>query len=212
MPFAAGVCLLVAVVIGAFRRRPWPIDMGTWQWLHRALGARTGLVDGLLVPTDPWLLAAVIVVVAAVCAGRRQWADAAFVVAAVLATIAVDDGIMKPIFVALADYPYLPYPSGHTAGLVAVVTVIALLVRPPWRWLVVAVGVVATIAEAVGMIAHTYHLLMEIVGGSLVAVGMVLLVRWLELRLVRRATARAGAGDQPSTVDADRPSSTPERS
>lgn len=203
MPLAAGLCLLAAVVIGAFRQRPWPVETETWLWLHGSLGSRTGLLDALIAPTDPRLLAVVIVVVAMTCAFRRRWADMAFVVAAPLATIAVDDGILKPIFLALADLPYLPYPSGHTAGLVAVVTVVALLVRAPWRWVVVAVGAVATVTEAVGMIAHTYHQLMEIVGGTLVAVGVVLLTRWIELWLVRRATARAAAPGRPSTVDAE---------
>lgn len=169
----AGGCLLAAVLLGLGRQEPLAPDSAVRELLTGWLDGQPGVLRLMVLPSEPVVLIPVVAVIAAVCALQRRWGDATLAVVAPLLTVGVNSWALKPLLGWLSDGA-LAYPSGHTASLVAVCTVLVLLARRgPARWVAVAVGVLLTLAAGVGMVVLGYHHAGDVIGGVLVGAGVV---------------------------------------
>ncbi len=137
--------------------------------------ARLGPVAAriLVLPTEPYVVFALAALAVFLClrAGRRQ--EAALALGGPLLAILLNTWVLKPLYDRWKNGT-LVYPSGHTVGLVAVLTVLVLLTR---RTYVVVLSAVALLAATAGLIGMGYHYLTDVVGGALFAVAVVL-VTW----------------------------------
>lgn len=86
----------------------------------------------------------------------------------------------------------LSYPSGHTTGIAALVTVVAIVAPARRRLLAAAIGAVLTLAVAVAVVALGWHYPTDALGGAALGCGSVLLVSGA-LRLGVGRGRRAGA-------------------
>lgn len=188
----AGCGLLAAVLLGLLRQEPLAPDSAARELLTGWLNSQHDLLRLMVLPSEPVVLIPVVAVIAAVCALQRRWPDAVLAVVAPLLTVGVNSWALKPLFGLLSDGA-LAYPSGHTASLVAVCTVLVLLARPgSARWLAAAVGVTVTIAAGVGMVVLGYHHAGDIAGGALVGAGVVLACAISLGRRLRRGPGPSG--------------------
>jgi membrane-associated phospholipid phosphatase len=130
---------------------------------------------------DPVPLTVLIVVLTAVCAALGRWRLAVLAVAGPVLT-GVLTTALKPV-VERTKEGDLAYPSGHMGSAVALALVVALLIVSlaglrRWAAVAVLVAVPAAVGAAVGlaMTVTDYHYLTDAVGGSCVAVAVVLSV------------------------------------
>jgi membrane-associated phospholipid phosphatase len=113
---------------------------------------------------------------------RRRPRLAVLAVAGPLAAVLLNSAVLKPLFGRTINNGSLAFPSGHTAGLVAVLTVLIIAVisgvRPPWRKSVTSLVIVgASVITGVGstaLIGMKYHYVTDTFGGFGVAVATVL--------------------------------------
>jgi undecaprenyl-diphosphatase len=71
------------------------------------------------------------------------------------------------------------YPSGHTAGVTAVVSALVVVTRALVRRIVLIVGAIAVVGVAWSRLYLGVHFLTDTIGGVLVSVGAVLVAIWL---------------------------------
>lgn len=131
------------------------------------------LLRVLVLPTEPPVVLAAMTLTALVCALRRRWAAAAFVLAAPALAVAVNTWLLKPAFGRVYD-DHLAYPSGHTVSLVSVLTVLAVLARGATRAAVAAAGAALTVLAGAGMVGLGYHYLTDVAGGAAFATATAL--------------------------------------
>jgi membrane-associated phospholipid phosphatase len=152
---------------------------------------RAPLLDGLLeVLTAPggWLLRTLVVLPLAVWLVRRAayrtlvWVLAASVLVAPVTTLLKEVfGRVRPDFdLGGARYDSLSYPSGHSSGIAAVVTVALLLAWPALvprfrRWWL-ALGVLLVVLVGLTRMWLGVHFLSDVLGGWALGVGWSLLV------------------------------------
>lgn len=188
MLITAGLCLLAAVLLGLLRQRPAVFELRLRDDLSRALDGQSELLRWLVLPSEPVVLLPAVALIAGVCALQRRWPDAALAVAGPAVAVGLNSWVLKPLFGWLSD-DRLAYPSGHTASLVAVATVLGLLARDGLAtWVAGALGVLLTAAAGVGMTVLGFHYPADILGGAFVGVGVVFglsLVRTAGVRLPR---------------------------
>ena len=133
------------------------------------------------------------------CLVTRRWRGAALAGLAVPAAVALTEYALKP-FVGRTISGYHSFPSGHATAMFALATICAvLLANPPRprlprvaRLLLVIAAVLVAAAVPVAMVALGYHYFTDIVAGTAVGIGTVLLVALL-IDLARPA-ARASRG------------------
>lgn len=170
---AAG-CLLAALLLGLFRQHPTSADLSLRDTLADGLGNDHELLRLLVLPSEPVVLLPAVALIAGLCLAQRRWADAGLAVVGPAAAVALNSWALKPLFGWISD-DRLAYPSGHTASLVAVLTVLTLLARDGLAtWVVAAIGVVLTVAAGVGMTVLGYHHPGDILGGAFVGLAVVL--------------------------------------
>lgn len=126
----------------------------------------------LLIFTSGWVLLAVSVACLAVALYRRQWALAAAVLACPFAATAANEALKR--FFDRRNGPYLEYPSGHTALLVAVLGMMVVVASSKWarRW-ALASAVVLSLLGMVGLVACGYHFFTDTVGAAMLATALV---------------------------------------
>lgn len=126
----------------------------------------------LLAFTSDGLVLAVSLACLAVALYRRQWALAVAVLACPVAVTMVNAGL-KQVFDRRSG-PYLEYPSGHTALLVAVLgmMVVVTVGEVARRWaLTMAAGM--SLLGMLGLVACGYHFVTDTVGAAMLASAMV---------------------------------------
>lgn len=145
----------------------------------------------LLVFTNEWLLAAVLVGCLAVAAHRRRWQLAVLVAALPVVAIATT-AVLKPWF-DRRNGPYLEYPSGHST-LVVVVLGMMVVVADGRRW-ALAVATAGSLLGMLGLVGCGYHYLTDTVGAALLGSALVCLAGLLahRSRPVRGAVAVSAA-------------------
>lgn len=126
----------------------------------------------LLIFTSGWVLLAVSVACLAVALYRRQWALAAAVLACPFAATAANEALKR--FFDRRNGPYLEYPSGHTALLVAVLGMMVVVAssRLARRW-ALTTAVVLSLLGMVGLVACGYHFFTDTVGAAMLATALV---------------------------------------
>jgi membrane-associated phospholipid phosphatase len=133
------------------------------------------------------------------CLVTRWWRGAALAGLAVPAAVALTELVLKPLVGrSIGGYP--SFPSGHATAMFALAATCAvLLANPPrprlpraLRLLLLAGAVLVAAAVSVGMVALGFHYFTDIVAGTAVGTGTVLLIALL-IDLARPA-ARAPHG------------------
>jgi membrane-associated phospholipid phosphatase len=193
----AVTCLLVVAVMGVLlgrQRVGTSFDQSVYWAVYKQFVGEGGLLSAMLVPTEPVLLIVVIGLIVMVAVARHRPRLAILAVAGPLVAVTLTSGVLKPLFGRTINNGSLAFPSGHTSGLVAVLTVLVVAVvssvRPPWRksltTLVIVGSVVVTVVGAVALVGMKYHYVTDVVGGACMAVGTVLLVAmaidWMAFR------------------------------
>ncbi len=150
----------------AVGRGSTPVD----SWFSRATFTLIGEQPRwLLVFTSGWLVLAVTVACLVVALSRRQWALAAAVLACPFAVTAATMAL-KHLF-DRRNGPYLEYPSGHTALLVAVLGMMV-VVAASRVWALAAAALVSLLGM-LGLVACGYHYLTDTVGAAMLATALV---------------------------------------
>jgi membrane-associated phospholipid phosphatase len=152
------------------------VDAALGDAVADALSGHPALFRVLVLPTEPAVLVAAIVLLVLV---RLRALDLRAAVVAALAppvAVAVNTWLLKPAFGRYFD-DHLAYPSGHTVSLVAVLTAAVLLLRRARLVLAVVAGCTLLLClVAIGMIGLRYHYLTDVLGGAAVAVCATVLV------------------------------------
>lgn len=159
--------MLATLALGwAVGRGSTPVD----SWFSRATFTLIGEQPRwLLVFTSGWLVLAVTVACLVVALSRRQWALAAAVLACPFAVTAATM-VLKHLF-DRRNGPYLEYPSGHTALLVAVLGMMV-VVAASRVWALAAAALVSLLGM-LGLVACGYHYLTDTVGAAMLATALV---------------------------------------
>lgn len=201
----AVICLLIAVTMGLLlggQRVGTAFDQTVYWAVYKQFVGEDELLRAMLVPTEPVLLVVVIGLIVMVAVARRRPRLAILAVVGPLATVTLTSGVLKPLFDRTINNGSLAFPSGHTSGLVAVLTVLVIAVvstvGPPWRkslaTLVIVSATVMTVVGATALIGMKYHYVTDTVGGACTAAGTVLLVAlaidWAASRRTRMTAER----------------------
>jgi membrane-associated phospholipid phosphatase len=192
---AAG-CLVLVVALGiiyAHQGHGGAIDQAVDSWViglrvprhTQSLVSRIGGVQAITLLTTALGLA---------CLAARRVAGTVLAVAGVALASVLTESVLKP----LVDRTYtgfLSYPSGHTTGVFALATVIAVVLlaprsgRPRPAVRVAAVVAAALIASSVGlaMVGQRFHYFTDTIAGAAVGIGVVIGVAFLlDLPVLRR--------------------------
>lgn len=159
--------MLATLALGwAVGRGSTPVD----SWFSRATFTLIGEQPRwLLIFTSGWLVLAVTAACLVVALSRRQWALAAAVLACPFAVTAATMAL-KHLF-DRRNGPYLEYPSGHTALLVAVLGMMV-VVAASRLWALAAAALVSLLGM-LGLVACGYHYLTDTVGAAMLATALV---------------------------------------
>jgi membrane-associated phospholipid phosphatase len=195
-------CLVLVVALGALsahQSHGWAIDRAVDSW-----------VMGLHIPSATlehisWLgdlrdMAALTAAVALGCLLVRRVTGAVLAVVGVLLASGLTEDVLKPlVHRTITSSHYLTYPSGHTTGLFALTTALAVVLlsprsgrpRPIVRIGVIAVAVVVSCLVGMAMIGRDFHYFTDTVGGAAVGTGVVLGTAFLlDVEVVRRWLGR----------------------
>jgi membrane-associated phospholipid phosphatase len=185
---AAGCAVVTACLALAFRHqgRPDHLDAAVDAWLQGALGSYQRplhllrRLGGLLSVTE--LTAALVLA----CLVTRRWRGAALAALAVPAAMALTEFALKPL-VGRTIRGYSSFPSGHATAMFALAAIcVVLLANPPRprlpravRLLLLAGALLVAAAVPVAMVALGDHYFTDIVAGTAVGTGTVLLTALL---------------------------------
>ncbi|MEB3022024.1 phosphatase PAP2 family protein [[Mycobacterium] crassicus] len=134
--------------------------------IHDVLGEQP---RWLLIFTSGWLVLAVLVACLAVTLRRRQWALAAAVLAVPFLVTTVSQGL-KVLF-DRRNGPYLEYPSGHTALLVAALGMMVVVAAA--RLWTLGLAMMLSGLGMLGLVACGYHYLTDTIGAAMLATSLV---------------------------------------
>jgi undecaprenyl-diphosphatase len=211
---AAGCVVVTTWLALAFdhQGRPDRLDAFVDTRLQRFLGSYHGplhLLDRLGGQLSVAELTAALVLA---CLVTRRWRGAILAVLAVPAAITLTEFVLKPL-VGRSIRDYDTFPSGHATAMFALAAICAvLLANPPRprlpravRLLLVAGAVLVAAAVPVAMVALGFHYFTDIVAGTAVGIGTVLLITLL-IDLARPAApaSRGMAADDTAVLSAGR--------
>jgi undecaprenyl-diphosphatase len=195
-------CLLLVIALGipsAHQSHGFAVDQAVDSWVT-SLHALTPVMSALSLLGGSTEMIALTAVLALACLAARRVAGAVLAVVGVLVAATLTELVLKPL-VHRTIVGDLTYPSGHTTGLFALATAIAVVVLgsgsgKPWRAARVAAVIAAVVvACAVGfaVIGLHYHYFTDTIGGAAVGAGTVLGVAFLlDAGLVRSWLGRLG--------------------
>jgi membrane-associated phospholipid phosphatase len=197
-------CLVLVVVLGvlfAHQSQGWAIDRVVDSWimgLHIPSGT-LGLISRLGGETA---MTAMTAGLALGCLVARRLSGAALTVGGVLLASGLTELVLKPlVHRTITVSHYLTYPSGHTTGLFALSTALAVVLLSPTaarpgaaiRIGVVAAAVIVSCVVALAMIGLDFHYFTDTVGGAAVGAGTVLGVAFLlDVDVIRDKLGRLG--------------------
>lgn len=200
------LCAFVTALLGV---RYLGESQGGWMdhLAVRAVGevfaGREWLLHIMATPSEPIPVSLVITIVAVAAAVRRRPGVVVLVTAGPVAAVVLASVILKPIFGRTSDGG-LVFPSGHTASLVSVLTVLTLLAaatanrrrRAVLIAITVAGSLALTAALMIALVGLGYHYLTDTVGGFCSAVATVLAVAHLIDRVSVRPVIRPGVKNE----------------
>jgi len=196
----AGACLVVVVALGvatAHQSHGMAIDRAVDSWITGRNMPGLSLLSLLGgVPA----MAVMTALLALGCLAVRRLSGALLAVIGVLVASGLTEAVLKPlVHRTITVYHYLTYPSGHTTGLFALSTALAVVLlgrrtgrpRPAVRIGVVAVAVIVSCAVGFAMIGLDFHYFTDTIGGAAVGTGVVLGTAFLlDLEVVRHWLGR----------------------
>ncbi|MBO0824812.1 MAG: phosphatase PAP2 family protein [Actinobacteria bacterium] len=191
---AAGCLVIVALlaIVSVHQDHGFPVDRAVESWLVGLHIPERGMslfsrIGGGLVAT------ALTAALALACLIRRRLSAAVLTVAGVALASALTEYVLKPSIHRTINGA-LVYPSGHTTGLFALATAVAIILlaphtAPPHALRYAAIAVAIAVAAAVGlaMVALGYHYFTDTIGGAALGTGVMLATALvLDLEVVRR--------------------------
>ena len=192
---ATGCLVLVALLgtISAHQGHGDAVDRTVDSWviglgIPRHILSLVSRIGGLTAVT------ALTAALAAACLAARRVSGAVLAVSGVALASALTELVLKPV-VHRTITGYLAYPSGHTTGLFALASAIAVVMlaprsgRPHPAVRIAVIGAAVVVASAVGiaMIGLQYHYFTDTVAGAAVGTGVVIGVAFLlDLPVARR--------------------------
>jgi membrane-associated phospholipid phosphatase len=158
--------VLATLALGwAVGRGSTPID----TWFSNATFTLVGEQPRwLLAFTSGWLVLGVTVACLAAALARRRWVLAAAVLACPFA-VTIITMALKHLF-DRRNGPYLEYPSGHTALLVAVLGMMVVVAARLWA---LAAAAVVSLLGMLGLVACGYHFFIDTIGAAMLATAVV---------------------------------------
>ncbi len=195
-------CLILVVALGvatAHQSHPDAIDRAVDSWIM-GLHVSSHVLSGLSMLGGGVEMTILTAVVAISCLAARRLSGAVLAVVSVPVAAALTELVLKPL-VHRTIAGDLTYPSGHTTGVFALGTVVAVVVlgspggRARSGARIAGVIAAAVIASAVGfaMIGLQYHYFTDTIGGAAVGIGSVLSIAFLlDADLIRRWLGRLG--------------------
>ncbi|WP_245550921.1 phosphatase PAP2 family protein [Nocardia paucivorans] len=172
-----------AVTVGVARTLPpdgaaTPFDEAMSEPVDTALDPHPWLAEVFALPTNTWVVLALLCAGAAWFAWQRRWWETAVMMLAPQVAVAVNAWVLKPVW-SRPLHDYLAYPSGHTVHLISVATIFVLLIESlRARIVLVSLTVCALLVGGIGMIALDYHHPTDILGGAGAAVALSALFHW----------------------------------
>lgn len=187
-PVLAG-CVLVIVALGLLLRgqsAPDGLDSVIDTAMIGSFSGHQGDLPWLALPGSTIPLIAVSVAIALGCLAARRPNGAVLAVTAVPVTAFLDDTVLKHL-VDRTHLGQLSFPSGHTASVMALATVIGVLVHDPARGAaartaraaLVIVACAVTAFVAVGVVGLRWHYFTDTVGGVALGTGTALTLAFL---------------------------------
>lgn len=146
------------------------------------------------------------------CLATRRWRGAVLAGVAVPGAVALTEYVLKPLVGRTILSGYDCYPSGHTTALFSLAATCAVLLtgaaRPrlpgAMRLLLVLAAALIAAGVAASMVARGYHYFTDIIGGTAVGIGMVLLtalvIDWTADSARARSLLRHADGTQAATA------------
>nr|WP_225955323.1 phosphatase PAP2 family protein [Kibdelosporangium phytohabitans] len=153
----------------------------------------------MLTPTDPVLLVVVIGLIVMGAVALRRPRLAVLAVAGPVLSAVFSSAVLKPAFGRTINNGSLAFPSGHTATMVAVLTVLVLATfatRTTVLVLTAAGALIVAVIGATALVGMKYHYITDTVGGACVAIATVLTVALVIDRAAGRRTVKNAARDE----------------
>jgi membrane-associated phospholipid phosphatase len=177
-------CVLVTAGLGAWfwheTRTDW-VDAVVGARLQAGLRGHPHLLAVLVWPGAPVPVTAIAATLALVCALRRRYRAAVFVVVSVVLAAVITERLLKPL-IGRTFWSTLSFPSGHVTGVVALATVVTVLlaaasgrVPRPLRLALAVTAFLMAAAVAVGVVGAGMHYFTDTIAGAAVGTGTVLL-------------------------------------
>jgi membrane-associated phospholipid phosphatase len=176
----SALCAIAVVTLGLLfdhEKAASALDESVYSMVYKNFVGERSVLQAMLVPTEPVLLVIIMGLVAMAAVARRRPRLAVLAVVGPLVAVGVN-ALLKPAIGRTINNGNLAFPSGHTTGLVAVLTVLVLAVatRKSLASLMIAVGFVITIVAAIALIGMKYHYVTDTIGGACLALATVLAV------------------------------------
>ncbi len=178
-------CLVLVVTLGvlfAHQSHGRAVDQAVDSWVM-GLHLRSGALELISQLGDAPAMTVMTAALALGCLAARRLSGAVLAVAGVLLASGLTEAVVKPlVHRTITASHYVTYPSGHTTGLFALSTALAVVlisappgrVGPAVRIGIVAAAVVVSGAVGVAMIGLGYHYFTDTVAGAAVGIGVVL--------------------------------------
>jgi membrane-associated phospholipid phosphatase len=175
---AAGIVLAAFVAFSAWRFASGghSVDVTSRQFTGWLLHGTLDVIVSAMWPLgEPQLGAIVAAFLAAEMLIRRRRRTAVLVVACFAALTVIELGMrgtegLASHATSLRSALVHAYPSGHTARIPLLGTMIALLVGGRWRWALLGLTALLTVMEAIDRIDSTIQLGSDVVGGVLLGI------------------------------------------
>jgi len=185
---AAGCVVVTAGLAVAFghQARADRLDAIVDARIQSALGGYQGPLHLLTRLGGLFSVAELTAALVLACLVTRRWRGAVLAGLPVPAAVALTEFVLKPL-VGRSIHGYPSFPSGHATAMFALAATCAvLLANPPRPWLsravrmlLVAGAVLVAAAVPVAMVALGFHYFTDIVAGTAVGIGTVLLAALL---------------------------------
>jgi membrane-associated phospholipid phosphatase len=207
-------CVIVIATLGLLLReqaQPDRLDSVVDTAMVASFSGHQGVLPWLALPGSaiPLIAASIAIAVGCLIAGRPN--GVVLAVTAVPVTAFLDDTVLKHL-VNRTHLGQLSFPSGHTASVMTLATVLGVLLHDPAqrtatrvaRCALVVVACAVTALVAVGVIGLRWHYFTDTVGGVALGAGTVLALAFV-IDLVTACLGRVGSAAAPTASSTEAP-------
>jgi membrane-associated phospholipid phosphatase len=216
---ALASCVAVTAFLGALfarQRQPGWLDHAVDTRIEASLAVHHALLNDVVRLGDPRSVTVATVALLVACAVARRWRGVVLVAVAVPMAAAITEFALKPVIDRTLSGD-LSFPSGHTTGITALATTIAVLLTSSPRLRVPAVlrallaigGYAVAAAVATSLVGLGMHYFTDTIGGAGVGIASVLAAAFVIDRLAprerREPVPGTAASASQSAADTPRP-------